>query len=181
MFELCSKVLPLWRYEVKNISHKWLFSTFLHFPPWKQHDDFNTVRKVRDRATILVLWEIWPKKGSVYLERDNDTDRLQKSVYIYTFLFTGTYTGLFCHNPVESRLNSTGFQWIPLESGGIQRNGCIPAGICGASKITGHQQIIRYTWNYTVEALWTDPHPKEHGHIHPLCKRYRWMGPGYMA
>ena len=62
LFELCSKVLPLWRYEMKNVS-----------------DDFNIVRRIRDRATIIVSWEIWPKKGSVYLERDNDTDRLQSA------------------------------------------------------------------------------------------------------
>ena len=37
----------------------------------------------------------------MYLERDNDPDRLQKSVYIYTFIFTGTYTGPFCQNPVR--------------------------------------------------------------------------------
>ena len=58
----------------------------------------------------------------MYLERDNDTDRLHKSVYIYTFVFTGTYTGLFCHNPVESRLilpDSCGIQWNPVESGGM--------------------------------------------------------------
>ena len=72
----------------------------------------------------------------MYLERDNDTDRLQKSVYIYTFVFTGTYTGPFCHNPVESRLIPLDSGSIPLESGGIQQNGCIPAGICGASKST---------------------------------------------
>ena len=76
-------------------------------------------------------------EGSVYLERDNDTDRLQNSVYIYTFVFTGIYTGLFCHNPVESRL-------IPLEFGGIQRNGCIPAGICGASKSTAWMAYGRH-------------------------------------
>ena len=82
----------------------------------------------------------------MYLERDNVTDRLQKSVYIYTCVITGTDTGPSCHNPVESRLiplessrfrfHSTGIQQIPVESGGIQRNGCIPAGICGASKST---------------------------------------------
>ena len=75
-------------------------------------------------------------EGSVYLERDNDTDRLQKSVYIYTIVFTGTYTGPFCHNPVESRLIPLDSGSIPLESSGIRRNGCISAGICGASKCT---------------------------------------------
>ena len=31
LFELCSKVFPLWRYDVNDFSHCWLFSTFLHF------------------------------------------------------------------------------------------------------------------------------------------------------
>ena len=48
----------------------------------------------------------------MYIEWDNNTDRLQKSVYIHTFVFTGTYMGPFFHNPVESRL-------IPLDSGSI--------------------------------------------------------------
>ena len=48
----------------------------------------------------------------MYLKRDNDTDRLQKSVYIYTFVFTGTYTGPFCHNPVESFCSS---KTLPVE------------------------------------------------------------------
>ena len=77
-----------------------------------------------------------PKKGTVYLERDNVTDRLQKSVYIYTSVITGTDTGPSCHNPVESRLipldsgsipldsssiplESSGFLWNPVESGGM--------------------------------------------------------------
>ena len=32
----------------------------------------------------------------MYLERDNVTDRLQKSVYIYTSVITGTDTGPSC-------------------------------------------------------------------------------------
>ena len=55
----------------------------------------------------------------MYLERDNDTDRLQQSVYIYTFVFTGIYTGPFCHNPVESRLIPLESRLIPLESSSI--------------------------------------------------------------
>ena len=109
-FELCSKVLPLWRYKVNNflVSHfVQLFSIFPHENDTKQ-DDFNTVQNVREGATIIVSWEIWPKKGSAYLERDNDTDRLRMSDYIHTFEFTGTYTCPLCHNPVD---------------------GCIPAGI----------------------------------------------------
>jgi hypothetical protein len=37
LFELCSEVLLLWRYEVKHFPHHRLFSTFLCFSPWKQH------------------------------------------------------------------------------------------------------------------------------------------------
>ena len=79
----------------------------------------------------------------MYIEWDNDTDRLQKSVYIHTFVFTGTYMGPFFHNPVESRLilldsgsilldsgsilldsgsiplESSGFLWNPVESTGM--------------------------------------------------------------
>ena len=60
-----------------------------------------------------------PKKGTVYLERDNVTDRLQKSVYIYTSVITGTDTGPSCHNPVESRLIPLDSGSIPVESGGM--------------------------------------------------------------
>ena len=73
------------------------------------------------------------QKGSVYLERDNDTDRLQKSVYIYTFVFTGTYTGPFCHNPVESRLIVSSS--IPLEES------------------VGHQKVQKVV-DTQVEVLW---------------------------
>ena len=61
-------------------------------------DDFNTFRKVREGATIIVLWEIWLQNGSTYRERDNGTDRLQKFVYINTFVFTIR----IWWNPVES-------------------------------------------------------------------------------
>ena len=94
------------------------FSIFPHENNTKQ-DDFNTVRKVRDGATIIVSWEIWPKKGNAYLERDNDTDKLQKFVYIYTFVFTSTYTGPFCNNPVESRPILLGSGSILVESSGM--------------------------------------------------------------
>ena len=96
--------------------------------------DFNAVRKVREGATIIVLWKAWPKKGSAYLERDSDTDRLQTSVYIHTFVFTCTHTGPFCHNPVEYRPITLDSSSIPLDS--TRQNGCIPAGICEASKST---------------------------------------------
>ena len=41
------------------------------------------------------------------------------------------------------RFHSTGIWWIPVESGGIWRNGCIPAGICGASKNTALKQVLK--------------------------------------
>ena len=57
-----------------------------------------------------------------------------KSVYIYTFVFTGTYTGPFCHNPVESKP--------------------IPTGICGASKSTEQQGLRKkddeYITSYNI-------------------------------
>ena len=102
-FELCSKVLPLWRSEVKYFSHHWLFWTlciFLHENNTKQ-DDLNIFRKVREGATIIVLWKIWPKEGSTYLKRDTDTDRLQKSVYIHTFVLTLVESGPFHWNPAH--------------------------------------------------------------------------------
>ena len=60
LFEFCSTVLPLWRYEVKDSSYHWLFFFFLHFlleNNTKKYD-FNTFRKLRQGATIIVLWEI---------------------------------------------------------------------------------------------------------------------------
>ena len=72
----------------------------------------------------------------MYLELDIDTDRPQKTLSIYTFVFTGTYTGPFCHNPVESWLILLDSGSNPVESSEIWWNGWIPAGICGASKST---------------------------------------------
>ena len=79
-----------------------------------------------------------PKKGTVYLERDNVTDRLQKSVYIYTSVITGTDTGPSCHNPVESRL-------IPLDSGSISLE---------SSESVGHRKVqeeMQERWNETAK------------------------------
>ena len=73
----------------------------------------------------------------MYLERDNVTDRLQKSVDIYTFVITGTDTGPSCHNPVESRLiplDSTGFLWNPVESSGLD---------AFLQESVGHQKVQR--------------------------------------
>ena len=35
--ELCSKVLPLWRYNIKDFQKHLVFFCFLHFSWWKQH------------------------------------------------------------------------------------------------------------------------------------------------
>ena len=55
-----------------------VFCIFLNKNNTKQHD-FNTVRKVREGATIFVSWENWPKKEGAYPKREIDTERLQKS------------------------------------------------------------------------------------------------------
>ena len=46
-------------------------------------DDFNTFRKLRKEATIMVLWENLPKKEGPYCKREMDTIRLQKSYIHY--------------------------------------------------------------------------------------------------
>ena len=73
-----------------------------------------------------IMVNLTQKGKCITFERDNDTDRLQKSVYIHTFVFTSTYPSPFCHNPVESRpilldsssipLDSSRFLWNPQES-----------------------------------------------------------------
>ena len=57
------------------------------------------------------------------------TDYKSLFIHIYTSVITGTDTGPSCHNPVESRLipldsgsiplESSGFLWNPVESGGM--------------------------------------------------------------
>jgi hypothetical protein len=57
--KLCCKVLLLWRYEVKDFQKCpifILFCVFLHENNTKYHD-FNTFRKLRGGATIIILWE----------------------------------------------------------------------------------------------------------------------------
>jgi hypothetical protein len=80
LFGLYPSMSPLWRYEVKDYSHCQLFSPFcifLHEHNTKQHD-FNIFRNIKERATIIISWENWPKKEGAYPKRDTDTDRLQK-------------------------------------------------------------------------------------------------------
>ena len=81
LVELCSEVLLLWRYDAKDFAECcFFFSFFLHFlheNKTKQHD-FTTFRKLKERATIIVSWEISPKEEGAYPKRETDTDRLQK-------------------------------------------------------------------------------------------------------
>ena len=60
LVELCSKVLPLWRYDVKDFEKRrvffFVFCIFLHENKTKQ-DNFTTFRKLKERATIIVSWE----------------------------------------------------------------------------------------------------------------------------
>ena len=79
LFELCSEVLPLWRYDVKDFEKRrifFCFCIFLHENKTKQHD-FTTFGKLKERATIIVSWEKWPKKEGACPKWETDTDRLQ--------------------------------------------------------------------------------------------------------
>ena len=53
------------------------FCVFLHENSTK-HDDFNTFENLREGATIIILWEKWPKKKGPYPKWEIDTGRLQK-------------------------------------------------------------------------------------------------------
>jgi len=55
-----------------------VFCIFLHENNTKQND-FNSFRKLKEGATIIVPWENWPKKEGAYPKWEIDTDRLQKS------------------------------------------------------------------------------------------------------
>jgi hypothetical protein len=58
--KLCFKVLLLWRYEVKDFQKCpvfYLFCVVVHENNTKYHD-FNTFRKLREGATIIISWEI---------------------------------------------------------------------------------------------------------------------------
>ena len=62
---------------LKSAAFFFVFCIFLHENKTKSYD-FNRFRKVRERATTIVPWEICPKKESVYPKREIDIDRLQK-------------------------------------------------------------------------------------------------------
>ena len=68
---------------MKSAAFFFVFCIFLNENKTKSHD-FNTFRKVKERATIVVLWENLPKKESAYPKREMDTHRLQKLDIDYT-------------------------------------------------------------------------------------------------
>ena len=88
LVELYSKVLLLLRYDVKDFEkHRifffcFFFCIFLHENKTKQHS-FTTFRKLKERATIIVSWEKWPKKEGTYPKREPATDRLQSLLIDY--------------------------------------------------------------------------------------------------
>ena len=99
-FESCSKVLPLWRYDVKAFSECCVFffcflflfffvfcffCIFLYENNTKSHD-FNTFGNLWERATTIVLWEISPEKEGAYPKREINTKRLQRSLIGYSRL-----------------------------------------------------------------------------------------------
>ena len=77
-------VVEIWGKRFWKAPHFFLFfCIFLNENKTKSHD-FNTFRKVKERATIVVSWEKWPKKESAYPKREMDTHRLQKLDIDYT-------------------------------------------------------------------------------------------------
>ena len=62
---------------MKSAAFIFIFCIFLHENKTKSHD-FNTFRKLKERATIVVSWEILPKKEGACPKRGTDTDRLQE-------------------------------------------------------------------------------------------------------
>ena len=66
---------------MKSAVFFFVFCIFLHENKTKSHD-FNRFRKVKERATIIVSWEILPKKEGAYPKRETDTDRLQKTTKV---------------------------------------------------------------------------------------------------
>ena len=56
--------------------HFLLLYIFLHENKTKQFD-FTIFGKLKERATIIVLWEKWPKKEGAHPKWETDTDRLQ--------------------------------------------------------------------------------------------------------
>ena len=88
LFESCSKVLLLWRYEVEHFEKHcvfFVFCNFLHENNTKSHD-FNTFGNLWEGATTIVTWEKSPKKEGAYPKREIDTERLQRSLIDYNRL-----------------------------------------------------------------------------------------------
>jgi len=80
LFELCSKVFLLWRYEVKDFQKHCVFFCFLHFSWWKQQPItwFHHIWKAKRRGYNSCTMGILPKKEGGYPKRDIDSSRLQK-------------------------------------------------------------------------------------------------------
>ena len=115
-----------------------VFCIFFNENNIKQHH-VNTFRKLRDRATIIVVWKNCPNKEGASPMRVNDTDRQheitdapQKWVYmpylclqlfVHMYLLPDSSSILIpVYNLVEStgiQSHSTGLHWSPLDSAGM--------------------------------------------------------------
>ena len=80
------------------------------------------VRKVKKTGLQSLYHGKFDPKREVCTLKGTMTLTDYKSLFIYTHLY------------LQALIQDSGS--IPLESGGIWQNGCIPAGICGASKST---------------------------------------------
>ena len=80
LFEICSKVLPLWRYEVKDCEKFRVFFCFLCFSPWKQDQIrwFQHIYKAKRRGYNYCIVGKMTKKECAYPKRECDTNRLHK-------------------------------------------------------------------------------------------------------
>ena len=65
LVELCSEVLPLWRYEVKDFEKRHVVFGFLHFSPWKQHQIrwFHHIWKAKRRGYNYAIVGKFTQKG----------------------------------------------------------------------------------------------------------------------
>ena len=118
-----------------------------------------------------------------------------KSLFIYKHLYLQALIQVpsvtIQWNPGSFHWILVPFHWNPADSCGIQRNGCIPAGICGASKSTGSkiakdgQEWKGYYVNRSVNSTWfLDMASSNHSGRFANCNmmmRYHWgIGIGHM-
>ena len=77
--ELCSKLLPLWRYKVKDFQKCCIFFCFLHFSQWKQHQItwFHHIWKAKGRGYNCCTMGNLPKKEVVYPKREIGIDSVK--------------------------------------------------------------------------------------------------------